>query len=592
MLLSIERAEIENSYETHPLIDVPLDWQPSAEPGRFNKTGGYHLPLLRHQQPMCRGKGIHDSVFGAKSASLQNTLQRTAWRVDPRVLNVAEQLHERFQPVGSMLVPEFDRPVKGGAADHVVEDAERLKEWRRDKARMHESYNDQYRRSLRTLKAIGMAREYRHKTFYLSWFVDWRGRFYPQQSWLQPQSTDFEKSLLRFRDGCRLTDVSMPWIYASIGKAFLGGSSSMQERATWTAKNHALIESVAQDPITNVKVWSGADEPWRFLQLCFEWHDVVHTRVERFWKVPIEVDATASGLQLLSAMRRDPSGMRYSNLLPPETDEARPEDAYREVLRVAAEIATKDSKLSHLLPYLKHRSVGKPVVMTAVYGATHWSFQRRIEEALAKAGETPGDSTVKELAKLIHKASKKVFPAAFEALAWLKKLAKQAHEQGSQSLRWQTPTGDCVHLVAFEYEMTDVYTAFNGRVTFGDWNTAEPDLKQQIKSFVPSVVHSFDAAVLKESFSDWQHPLSVIHDCVLVLPSDMDRAMDRIREGFVSVTTGDPLAALASDLGVADTELKRLPQGNNSLIAYIVEIHVQLTRLIAPQSISGKVSGI
>ena len=45
---------------------------------------------------------------------------------------------------------------------------------------------------------------------------------------------------------------------------------------------------------------------------------------------------------------------------------------------------------------------------------------------------------------------------------------------------------NCVHLVAFEYEMTDVYTAFNGRVTFNDWNTAEPDLKQQIKSFVPS----------------------------------------------------------------------------------------------------------
>ena len=45
----------------------------------------------------------------------------------------------------------------------------------------------------------------------------------------------------------------------------------------------------------------------------------------------------------------------------------------------------------------------------------------------------------------------------------------------------------------------------------------------------------------------------------------MDRAMDRIREGFVSVTTGDPLAALASDLGVADTELKRLPQGEQQL---------------------------
>jgi hypothetical protein len=71
--------------------------------------------------------------------------------------------------------------------------------------------------------------------------------------------------------------------------------------------------------------------------------------------------------------------------------------------------------------------------------------------------------------------------------------------------------------------------------------------------------------VLKESFSDWQHPLSVIHDCVLVLPVDMDRAMDRLRDGFVSVTSGDPLAALADDLEVAAADLKRLPQLEGSL---------------------------
>ena len=51
----------------------------------------------------------------------------------------------------------------------------------------------------------------------------------------------------------------------------------------------------------------------------------------------------------------------------------------------------------------------------------------------------------------------------------------------------------------------------------------------------------------------------------MVLPADMDRAMDRIREGFVAVTTGDPLAVLADDLGVAATEHKRLPQGEQSL---------------------------
>ena len=74
MLLTYERREIENAYERHPLIDVPLDWKLLDELPQFNKSGGYHLPQLRHQQPMCRGYGIHESLFGAKSIELHNTL--------------------------------------------------------------------------------------------------------------------------------------------------------------------------------------------------------------------------------------------------------------------------------------------------------------------------------------------------------------------------------------------------------------------------------------------------------------------------------------------------------------------------------------
>ena len=59
--------------------------------------------------------------------------------------------------------------------------------------------------------------------------------------------------------------------------------------------------------------------------------------VEKFWKVPVEVDATASGLQLLSAMRRDPVGMKYVNLLPPESEDDDPQDAYMQVLLSVAE---------------------------------------------------------------------------------------------------------------------------------------------------------------------------------------------------------------------------------------------------------------
>ena len=62
------------------------------------------------------------------------------------------------------------------------------------------------------------------------------------------------------------------------------------------------------------------------------------------------------------------------------------------------------------------------------------------------------------------------------------------------------------------------------------------------------------------------HPIAVIHDCIRVLPSDMDR-MDRIRDAFTSIVDGDPLARLADGLDVPSTKLKRLPQLEQDLSA-------------------------
>ena len=44
--------------------------------------------------------------------------------------------------------------------------------------------------------------------------------------------------------------------------------------------------------------------------------------------VPIGADSIASGLQLLSAMRRDRTGMLYSNLFPIKNINEPPKDAY------------------------------------------------------------------------------------------------------------------------------------------------------------------------------------------------------------------------------------------------------------------------
>ena len=172
-----------------------------------------------------------------------------------------------------------------------------------------------------------------------------------------------------------------------------------------------------------------------------------------------------------------------------------------------------------------------------------------------------------KLTTLITNASKQVFPAAYEALSWLKRLAKLAHKDGHEALTWTTPTNDQIHLTKHKIETIKIYIAFNGTVSIGDFNSDKPYPTKQVSSFSPSFVHCYDAALLKEAFSDWKHPIAVIHDCIRVLPADMDRAMDEIRDGFTSIVDGDPIARLADDLGVPSTKLKRPPQLNQDLSA-------------------------
>ena len=66
---------------------------------------------------------------------------------------------------------------------------------------------------------------------------------------------------------------------------------------------------------------------------------------------------------------------------------------------------------------------------------------------------------------------------------------------------------------------------------------------------------------LKSAFRDWDQTVALIHDCLKILPNDMDRAMERIKKGFVHVSSDDPLAPFADDLQVAEEELLRLKIG-------------------------------
>jgi DNA-directed RNA polymerase len=566
----IYQAELEKyAVKTWPLIRTPKEWIQTEGASRYNYTGGYYHEWIRKQYRLCRSYNS-DTEFGREAIDLLNKLNATAWCIDSDVYQIARSCLEKGFSIGSLNAVSRDPALFTAMPEEIaalpVWDTKKVA-WKKERSLLHHALAEAQKKSIRSRNALVLADRFlKQPRFYLSWSCDYRGRMYSQQSQLHLQSSDLERSLINFADGCKLDERGKYWAAQAVGSAFLGSKTSYQERNAWTHNNKELIEAIADDPISTSSQWEVADDPWQFLQLCLEWNKVVLKEEKHLWDVPIGADASASGLQLLSAMRRDPKGMEYANLFAASSPSEPPKDAYMEVLRVARELAKKDKEAAWMTPYLRNRKLGKTILMKVLYGATDSRNRTDVKMVLIDDGLFPDKVDYKgviQLTKLLRVASQSVFPKAFEALDWLRDLYNLAKKNGSKSLRWTTPNDDSIHLIENKTLFIDVRTSHLGQVRLGTEQGDVPDFYAMRNAIAPSFVHSYDACVLKSSFKDWTHPLSVIHDCIKVLPNDMDRALDRVKKGFVHVV--DPLARLADDLGVTKKQLKRLPQGTASL---------------------------
>lgn len=577
------------AYMDRPLIEPPIHWQVKPGISRENCSGGYHSPEYRENHPMCRGYSSR-SEFGDLSTRFLNTVGETAWCVDHAVIEVAQALREKGISVKSFNAYQrpdvLDSKMPGELVNLPTDHPDRV-DWRNDMARLHQQHNKAWRKAIRSVKSLEEAKSFlKYPRFFLSWSADYRGRVYSQQPWLNPQTTEFEKSIIQFADGCKLDKRGLYWVKQAIGAAYLGTSLSLEDRAKWADNNSDLINRVGSDPLSNVLDWEAAKEPWQFLQLCIEWYKVVVTKQQALWHVPIGADATASGLQILSSMLRDPVGMKYSNVLPPENQNDPPQDAYMRVLEAARGIASNDPALAYLKSFLVHRGLGK-TTMQMLYGATHRTVREKVIEVLidqqiyrstvwtdGKPFEVAdptklGWRDAEKIATLIEQASRQVFPAAYAALDWLAKLAKLAAVKSPDEFIWYTPSGDKISLIEYETETADIRTSHLGKVRVPLSRNKTINHKAMKAALPPSLVHSYDAALLKIAFDGWERPIAVIHDCQKCLPTDMDRALEGIRKAFYAICQGDPLDALATSLNVSPDELPRLKQGNGKLEAVL-----------------------
>lgn len=558
------------AYFRKPLIEKPLEWQYLPGPSIHNTTGGYHTDKLRNQLPMCRGYA-HQTEFSEQSVRYLNTLGRTAYCVDHEILLVAQHLKDKSICVGTFLPYQrsqsLDEPMPPDLVALPTDHPERIA-WRMEKREQHERHNEMVKKSIRSVRSLQAAQEFlKEPRFYLSWSFDYRGRAYPCQPWLQPQSTEFEKSLIRFADGCKVDQRAEFWIAQALASCYNGTSKSLKERVEWTHSNWELISQVASEPLNSITLWEQAKEPFQFLQMAIEYYKVIITQTQHLWYLPIGVDATCSGLQLLSGCLRDEKGMKHSNVLPPSSPDADPEDAYMLVLDEARRLAEK--KHPELTQYLIHRNLGK-TTMVMLYGATTLTVKNRVRDAFVNLGIYGNDKEIDykkayQIAKLVQQASANVFPKAFKALGWLKELATQASNLQLDAFSWVTPSGDTISYRYFKTDTISLRLPHLGKVKIPVDSSRELDYKGMISALCPSYIHSLDASLLKIAFDEWNRPLTSIHDCFKCLPTEMDRAQEAIRRAFYTVCDGNPLDRLAEGLQVHTEALERLPQGKGDL---------------------------
>jgi DNA-directed RNA polymerase len=497
-----------------------------------------------------------------------NTLQRTAWQINAKVLDVLKALWEAESELGGLPYRgEFQLPQR----PHDIETNEEAKqEWRRDAAKAYQQNLEAASHRVSFTMAIDLASRYvDFKRIFMPYQLDFRGRIYAVPH-LNPQGADFQKALLRFSEGKPLGSEGIKWLLIHGANVAGVDKVSFQERINWVEANEEEILAIAADPMQNTG-WSKSvggvdiDKPWQFLAFCFEYAGYCEQGEKFVSHLPIALDGSCSGLQHFSAMLRDPKGGSAVNLIPQE----KPADVYQMVANEVIKAVTRDLEIgtddtltaegfaihgtktlaAQWLAFGINRKTTKRSVMTLAYGSKMYGFKDQImEDHLIPAKKHMGDafpfygdgySAASYMAKKIWDAVNVEIKGAGEAMAWLQDVVKVANKDGNEVV-WTTPAGFKVEQSYIQMKDRNIETSLNGRIQIRITEATDNiDARLQTQGIAPNFVHSMDSSHLMftvcRANDSGIKSFAMIHDSFGTHAADTDELFATVRDTFVEM---------------------------------------------------------
>ena len=518
-----------------PMLIPPRNWHPLQD-------GGYYLNDLTRCHQLIR-RSDPTLIQGEITYEFINKIQKVSYKLNPFIVKVAKELEERGISVGKFRpVIQHEVPPKPFDIDT---NEESKRKWKTQAKIARELQKAEVRKSCRTRMTMEAVREFEGKDYFIPWSFDYRGRAYPIPNLLTPQDTDFGKSLILFSEGVKITKKGMDWIKFQLATTYGLDKATMQERLEWVdkAENRELVHRVWSDPIGNIADWENADEPWLFLAACVEWYEL-HYEHRFHTHLPVAVDATCSGLQILAGLSKDASTARMVNVI----GSNKPQDAYATIAS-----HSMDAIPDRLKPYWD-RKVTKRCVMTIPYNAKPFSNRSYIRDAFKEKGVDVTKEELTQCVQAVRAAMNMVVPGAMNVMKWIETEIARAIKSGAPEIKWTTPSGFIVKQRLMKTNKEVINSQLMGRVRLSvSGKEIGVDLKHHKNATAPNLIHSLDASLLHIAMADVDFPIALIHDSVLCRATDMCTLSTLVRKTYMSLfAEHEPLTDFALAIGAEE----------------------------------------
>ncbi len=267
---------------TFPLLEEPVDWN------------HFYHPVM--------GELVRNTVDGVhREFSLQKT---------PKVFEFMNKIKKTAFKVNKDLL---------GILNECLEDPVLTHEKKIFKFQQLQSILSQQEEVLRTADSLG------DNEFWLSSFLDFRGRFYYANTYFHPQGNKVARSLLLFSESKPIGEKGWEALLKAAASEAGKGKLPPEEKLQYAKDNLDTWLEIVDNP-TEDKRWQEMDNPFGFLSIILELHKAVMSGDKYGYasSLPIFIDASNSGTQILSALGKDTVGGALSNLVKSDT----PGDVY------------------------------------------------------------------------------------------------------------------------------------------------------------------------------------------------------------------------------------------------------------------------